>query len=45
MPNKVRPDRVGNLEHLVVKAEREDGRGRLHIDTAVLREWRIRPLP
>ena len=26
--------------HLVVKAEREDGRGRLHIDKAMLREWR-----
>jgi hypothetical protein len=26
--------------HLVVKAEREDGRGRLHIDKAMLRKWR-----
>jgi hypothetical protein len=26
--------------HLVVKAEREDGEGRLHIDKAMLREWR-----
>ncbi len=26
--------------HLVVRAEREDGRGRLHIDKAMLREWR-----
>ncbi len=26
--------------HLVVKAESEDGRGRLHIDKAMLREWR-----
>ena len=26
--------------HLVVKAEREDGRGRLHIDKAMLRTWR-----
>jgi hypothetical protein len=26
--------------HLVVKAERENGRGRLHIDKAMLREWR-----
>ena len=26
--------------HLVVKAERESGRGRLHIDKAMLREWR-----
>ena len=26
--------------HLIVKAEREDGRGRLHIDKAMLREWR-----
>ena len=26
--------------HLVVKAEAEDGRGRLHIDKAMLREWR-----
>jgi hypothetical protein len=26
--------------HLVVKAEREDGKGRLHIDKAMLREWR-----
>jgi MobA/VirD2-like, nuclease domain len=26
--------------HLVVKAEREDGRGRLHIDKARLRQWR-----
>jgi hypothetical protein len=26
--------------HLVVKGEREDGRGRLHIDKAMLREWR-----
>jgi hypothetical protein len=26
--------------HLVVKAEREDGRERLHIDKAMLREWR-----
>jgi len=26
--------------HLVVKAEREDGRGRLRIDKAKLREWR-----
>jgi len=26
--------------HLVVKAEREDGHGRLHIDKAMLREWR-----
>ena len=26
--------------HLVVKAEREDGCGRLHIDKAMLREWR-----
>jgi hypothetical protein len=26
--------------HLVVKAEREDGRGRLHIDKTMLREWR-----
>jgi hypothetical protein len=26
--------------HLVVKAEREDSRGRLHIDKAMLREWR-----
>lgn len=27
--------------HLVVKAEREDGRGRLHIDKAMLREWPV----
>jgi hypothetical protein len=26
--------------HLVVKAEREDGKGRLHINKAMLREWR-----
>jgi hypothetical protein len=26
--------------HLVVKAEREDGKGRLHIDKAMLRIWR-----
>lgn len=26
--------------HLVVKAEREDGAGRLHVDKALLREWR-----
>jgi Relaxase/Mobilisation nuclease domain len=26
--------------HLVVKAEREDGCGRLHIDKAMLRDWR-----
>jgi hypothetical protein len=26
--------------HLVVKAEREDGKGRLHIDKAMLRAWR-----
>ena len=26
--------------HLVVKAEREDGRGRLHIDKEMLRDWR-----
>jgi hypothetical protein len=26
--------------HLVVKAEREDGKGRLHITKATLREWR-----
>jgi hypothetical protein len=26
--------------HLVVKAEREDGKGRLHINKATLREWR-----
>lgn len=26
--------------HVVVKAEREDGGGRLHIDKAMLREWR-----
>jgi hypothetical protein len=26
--------------HLVVKAEREDGKGRLHITKAMLREWR-----
>ena len=26
--------------HLLVKAEREDGDGRLHIDKAMLREWR-----
>jgi hypothetical protein len=26
--------------HLVVKAEREDSKGRLHINKAMLREWR-----
>ena len=26
--------------HLVVKGEREDGKGRLHIDKAMLRDWR-----
>jgi hypothetical protein len=26
--------------HLVVKAERDDGKGRLHINKAMLREWR-----
>jgi hypothetical protein len=26
--------------HLVVKAEREDGKGRLHIEKAMLRQWR-----
>ncbi|PWT85901.1 MAG: relaxase [Acidobacteria bacterium] len=26
--------------HLLVKAEREDGKGRLHINKAMLREWR-----